>query len=233
MSGVFFYLSRNPEAYDRLACEIRNAFASGDDIKLGPELTACKYLHAVIDETMRMSPSASDYTWRQQDPASIAAGEVLVVDGHVIPAGTHFAVSHYNLQHDEAYFPEPFKFRPERWLVPDPAVEDTAEQQEKRKAMRRAFAPFSMGDRACAGKPMAWAEMKLAVAKTFWYFDFQRALGKAGELGGGWKGGKDGRERVDEFQLYSSLVTDHTGPNLIFTPRGDYWKELRETAKVI
>lgn len=238
MSGTFFYLSRNPNAYARLAAEVRSTFASAQDIRQGPKLNGCKYLRAVIDETMRLSPSTLLPAWRQQDPASVQAGDVLIVDGHIVPPGTQIAVSQYCLQHNEAYFPDPFQFDPERWLEEE---EEEADQEnnkhtrsssspsssaEQRTAMRRAFAPFSIGDRGCAGKAMAWLEMRLAVAKTLWYFDFAWAPGAAGELGGGWPGRTDGRGRRDEFQLYDGVVVDHSGPNLVFTPRGDAWKEL-------
>lgn len=223
MSGIFFYLSRNPEAYSRLAKEIRTTFDSAQEIRQGPKLTGCKYLLAVIEETMRMSPSTTLPAWRQQDPASVAAGEPFIVDGHVIPPGTQVAVSQYALQHNEAYFPEPYKFTPERWLV---APDGESSSAEAIQHMRRAFAPFSLGSRGCAGKSMAYLEMRLAVARTLWYFDFEVALGQAGELGGGWPGSKDGREKPGEFQLYDSIVVDHSGPNLKFTPYSDHWKEL-------
>ena len=137
LSGVFFYLSRNPHAYDKLAREIRTTFSSsssGKDIKQGPRLSGCKYLRAVIEETMRLSPSALSPPWRQQDPASVAAGEYFVVDGHVIPPGTQVAVSNYALQHNEEYFPEPYRFLPERWLeVEDSDFFSDMEGKEKRK----------------------------------------------------------------------------------------------------
>ncbi|ROW12524.1 hypothetical protein VMCG_00732 [Cytospora schulzeri] len=225
MSGIFFYLSRNPDAYARLASEIRTTFTSGGEIRQGPQLNGCKYLRAVIEETMRLSPSTLAPAWREQEPASAAAGEPFIVDGHVIPPGTQVAVSQYTLQHNKAYFPEPYEFRPERWLEPGPGKE-IAEQRDARTAMRRAFAPFSIGDRACAGKSMAYLEMRLAIARTLWYFDFERAAGEAGKLGEGWQGRMDGRGRLEEFQLYDSIVVDHNGPNLVFKPRGEYWKEL-------
>lgn len=217
-SGIFFYLSRSRDAYERLAAEIRSAFSSGAEIRPGAQLNSCKYLRAVIDETLRMSPSTLEYMWRQQDPASVAAGEQFVVEGQVIPPGTQVAVSQYSVQHDERLFPEPYKFKPERWL----------EAGEKLVGMRRGFAPFSIGERACAGRSMAWTEMRLLMARSLWYFDFERAAGPAGELGAGQPGWPEGRRRPDEFQLYYNIVVEHTGPNLVFTPRGDHWKELEE-----
>lgn len=176
---------------------------------------------------MRLSPSTLAHAWREQDPASVAAGESLVIDGHVIPPGTQIAVSQYSLQHNEKYFPEPWRFSPDRWLMRE--EEETPEQRGVKAAMRRAFAPFSLGERACAGRAMAWLEMRLVVAKTLWYFDFERALGEEGRLGGGGLGGsgwgKYGRDRVDEFQLYDGVVVVHDGPCLAFKPYQDHWKD--------
>lgn len=140
------------------------------------------------------------------------------------------AVSQYSLQHNPKYFPEPFEFKLERWLAPESEdgtpIPETAEQRDARTAMRRAFVPFSIGDRSCAGKSMAYLEMRLTIAKTFWYFDFERAPGEAGELGGGQPGRTDSRGRRDEFQLYDSIAVDHTGPNLVFLPRSGHWEGL-------
>ncbi|KAI7788161.1 cytochrome P450 [Diaporthe eres] len=93
------------------------------------------------------------------------------------------------------------------------------------------FVAFSIGDRSCAGKSMAYLEMRLTISKTFWYFDFEREPGEAGELGGGWPGSTDSRERRDEFQLYDSIAVDHTGPNVVFLPRGRFYEELGSEAE--
>lgn len=184
MCTVFFYLSRNPPAYARLASEIHTAFSSDSEIRQGPRITNCKYLRAVIDEAMRISPPTPGVMWREQDPHS---AEPLVVDGHVIPPGTMVGVGTYSLMHNPDYFPEPFIFRPKRWLEGDPDQE-TPKQREARATMRRAFIPFTLGSRAFAGKAVAYLEITLMVAKTLWYFDFEKAHGKVGELGGGSKG---------------------------------------------
>lgn len=177
---------------------------------------------------MRMSPSTLAPAWREQDPASIAKGEQFIVDGLVISPGTQVAVSACNLQHNSKYFPNPYSFSPERWLPPDVrhGEVDTDDSKRLRETMKRSWAPFSIGERSCAGKSMAYLEMSLVVARTIWYFDFEKAHGEAGRLGEGWPGRKDGRGRVNEFQLYDGIMVGHEGPNLIFTPRGEFYKEL-------
>ncbi|KAK8127179.1 Isotrichodermin C-15 hydroxylase [Apiospora sp. TS-2023a] len=84
MAAAFFYLSRNPSCYTRLAEEIRTTFSSGKDIREGPRLASCRYLRACIDEALRMSPPAPANLWRQQVAED---WEPLVIDGCFIPRG--------------------------------------------------------------------------------------------------------------------------------------------------
>lgn len=225
MSALFFYLSHNPDIYKKLATEVRTTFSSGRDIRSGAQLTSCVYLHAVINETLRIAPSSIGVQWRKQDPAFHK--EPFVVDGHVIPPGTSFGVSPYSFFHNEDYFPESFDFLPERWLPPA-GQEETIEHKQKRDTMRRAFVPFSLGDRSCAGRSLAYLETSLVLARTLWFFDFEKAPGEAGQVGEGGHGADRnhirGRERDDEFQLYDTFTAEHDGPNLTFKPRGAFQK---------
>ena len=227
MSALFFYLSRNPSCYATLAAEIRSAFSSASEIRSGPQLNSCKYLRACIDEALRMSPPTLTPLWRQQD-AGDDSGQPFIVDGHVIPRSTQVAVSLYSLLHNEEYFPDPFSFKPERWLdAPKGSDEDTEEQRAALANMRKAFVPFIVGDRSCAGKAMAYLETSLTFARTLWYFDFEAAPGKAGEVGAGKLGRTDGRGRPGEYQLDDVFVATHRGPNLVFRKRDDFCEELQ------
>ncbi|XDG06326.1 hypothetical protein ABKA04_005941 [Annulohypoxylon sp. FPYF3050] len=226
MSALFFYLSRNPQCYATLAAEIRSTFRSASEIRSGPQLNSCTYLRACIDETLRMSPPSLTSLWREQD-AGDDSGQPFIVDGHVIPRGTQVGVSLYSIMHNEEYFPDSFTFKPERWLdPPEGNPVETEKEKEARATMRKAFTPFLIGDRACAGRAMAYMEASLTLARSLWFFDFEAAPGKAGRVGGGTAGRTDGRGRPGEFQLYDIFVAEHQGPNLIFRTRSDFWKEL-------
>ncbi|KAI0100755.1 cytochrome P450 [Nemania sp. FL0031] len=211
LSALFFYLSRNKQCYLRLAAEIRSAFAKSSDITSGPRLAACSYLRACINEALRMSPPVPGTLWRQQVADNDNASGPLVIDGHIIPPGTHIGVNTYALQHNEAYFPEPFTFRPERFLYEDGSAS---------KLVKDAFAPFSLGARGCMGKSMAYLEASLVMAKTLWYFDFAQAPSDEGASGESvyWKTrGRD--DRANEYQINDIFGAAHDGPCLIFTPR--------------
>jgi cytochrome P450 len=215
MATMFFYLSRYPSCRERLAKEIRSTFADSADIQGGPQLASCGYLRACIDETLRISPPVPGILWREiaDDDDS---DEPFIVDGHVVPPGTQVGVSSYSLHHDEAYFPEPFVFKPERWLTSDQA---DSEEQLAKKRMTSAFCAFSAGSRGCAGKAMAYLEISLVAARTLWSYDFDPAPGRVGEIGAGQKGKKGGRGRINEFQLYDIFASYHEGPFLVFRPR--------------
>ncbi|XDG04433.1 hypothetical protein ABKA04_004048 [Annulohypoxylon sp. FPYF3050] len=210
--ALFFYLSRNPESYQKMAHELRSTFNSASDIRAGPQLSSCVYLRACIDEALRIAPPVPGTLWREASPE--LGNKPLIIDGHVVPPGTQIGVNTYTIHHNEVYFPDSYSFKPERWLA-----SETPETQ--RKLMNEAFCPFSIGDRGCAGKPMAYLEASLVLAKTLWYFDFKPAPGELGRIGGGSSEMGAGRNRVDEYQLYDVIAGQHDGPYLVFTPRGD------------
>lgn len=214
ISALFFYLSRNPRVYDKLAAEIRNAFKNDAEIRNGPQLAGSKYLRACIDEALRMSPPVGGTPWRELYPEEQQrhGKQPFIVDGYVVPPGTQVGVCMYSIHHNEEYFPDPFEFRPERWIESDEAT---------LRLMQSAFSPFSIGPRGCAGKSMAYLEASLVIAKTLWHFDFEQAPGKMGRAGAGIPGRRDGRGRADEYQLYDSFGSTHVGPNLVFESRGD------------
>ncbi|RYP11509.1 hypothetical protein DL764_000032 [Monosporascus ibericus] len=221
LASLFFYLSRNPVCYAKLCDEIRTTFRSGADIRGGPQLAGCSYLRACIDEALRMSPPVPGTLWRQlayDDPHT----EPWVVDGHVIPSGTEVGVNIYALHHNEEYFPDPFSFKPERWL----AANDDRGGESGKAGIHNAFAAFSAGPRGCAGKAMAYLEASLVTARTLWYFDFEAAPGRADGKGARTRGRTDGHGSEGEFRLYDVFISIHNGPHLAFRTRGDYYREL-------
>ncbi|KAH7311275.1 cytochrome P450 [Stachybotrys elegans] len=218
LSATFFYLAYYSGVYGKLAEEIRSTFPSGDAIVAGSTLTSCRYLRACIDESLRISPPISGTLWRELavDDASTAP---LVIDGHVIPPGIEVGVNYYTIHHNEEYFPEPYAFKPERWL---------GSPGNDIKEMQEAWAPFSLGSRSCPGKAMAYQEASLVLAKVMWYFDFEFAPGSLGEAGRGSPRLGIGRARDAEFQLYEHIAATHEGPNLVFEPRAGVAQDFAE-----
>ena len=206
-AAMFFYLIRNPRAYDRLASEIRSTFTSADEIRAGKPLSSCRYLHCVIDETMRMNPPVSGDL-----PREVPSGG-LTIDGHFFAAGTNVSSAHYALFHDPEFFPDPFSFKLERWIVDEEKGVSAASVE----LARSAFNPFSLGPRGCSGKNLAYLEMTVAMAKVLYRLDFRGLEGDA--LGGGGPDMMWGRRGRGQFQTKDVFVAIRDGPNVQFRSR--------------
>jgi len=157
LSSTLFHLCQNPEAMKKLQEEIRRAFYTADSIVSGKELADCHYLKACIDEAMRMAPPVPGLL-----PREIIS--TCTIDGHQIPEGTVVGVPIFTIHHNSEYYPSPYTYRPERWLHDD--------EEALQKALS-AFNPFSIGARGCIGKSVAYMELRLAIAKLVWGFDFK------------------------------------------------------------
>lgn len=200
LAAFFFYIVRHAEAYARAAAEVRNAFDDSTPVRLGASLSGCTYLSACIDEAMRLCPPAATALWRETTAP-------VMVDGHLIPAGVDVGTSAYAVQHDAEYFPEPYAFRPERWLP-----------ENRTPAAQSAFVPFSVGPRSCVGKALAKAELMLTAAIVLRRFDFETAPG-LDHVGAGSPSMGPGRQRVGEYQLIDHITCAKDGPMLRFRER--------------
>jgi len=208
LTATIFYLLHNPKVLDRLNDEVRTKFSSLEEIRSGPLLNSCIYLRACIDEAMRMSPPVGGVL-----PRTVLPGGMDIL-GHHIPAGVGVGSPIYALHHNEKFVPNPYHYHPSRWLLSEPGV--TVQSVE---ALHSVFNPFSIGPRGCIGKPMAYLELSLTLARLVWGFDMKLADGPQGMIGEGRKGLGLGREREDEFQLEDIFVSEKRGPVAHFRDR--------------
>jgi cytochrome P450 len=87
MAGTLFYISRHPMAYEKVTKEIRECFASIDEIQLEAKLNSCTYLRACIDETLRMSPAAGSSLWREVQKGGITLNGAYIPEGCDVGVG--------------------------------------------------------------------------------------------------------------------------------------------------
>ncbi len=83
-------------------------------------------------------------------------------DGKKILKNATMSISIFQIHRDEKYFPEPEKYKPERFLV---------ENTEKRHPY--AFIPFSAGRRNCIGQRFAMLEIKVVLANLLRNFNIE------------------------------------------------------------
>lgn len=111
----------------RVLLRLREEIAGGDDA----------YLDAVATETLRLRPVIDAAERTLTRPRTIA--------GHELPAGIRVYPNFVAIHLDAAVYPEPFAFRPERFL--------------DGRAPSYAWLPFGGGIRRCIGAALAQAEM--------------------------------------------------------------------------
>ncbi|KFX86931.1 hypothetical protein O988_09454, partial [Pseudogymnoascus sp. VKM F-3808] len=87
----------------------------------------------------------------------------MVINGQWVPPKTLVSVNQWAAYHTEKNFREPNSFIPERWLSDRRFESDTKEVLQ----------PFSIGPRNCIGKSLAYAEMRLILARLLWNFDLK------------------------------------------------------------
>ncbi|OQE74125.1 hypothetical protein PENNAL_c0084G11992 [Penicillium nalgiovense] len=195
IASIFFYLCRYPDIYERVKTEVRAVFPDPNDVSLGAGLTECVFLRACIDETLRMSPPASSSLWRE------VIQDGVMIDGHVIPRGYDVGTCIYAVHHNAEYYPQPFEYRPDRWL----------DEPDKVQLARSAFTPFSIGPRSCLGKGLALTELSLTMAYLLSKYDFRPAPGTE-HVGGGSASQGPGRSREGEYQLHDHVTAAKNGP---------------------
>lgn len=209
LSALFFYLARRPEVQARLAREIRSIFSSSSEIKAGLKLHSCTYLRAVIQEALRMTPPVS------AEPSREVLEGGTTVDGFFFPAGVKVSTGLYCLSYNKDIYPEPFEFRPERWIVS--GGEEGGSSPESVALADSGFCAFSYGSRGCPGKNLAWLEMSIVMAKVI--FNFEIRQDEANLNGGGSLDGKAGRRTVEQYQTYDAFVSLRDGPTVQFKKR--------------
>ena len=133
LAWAFDLLLHDKHAQARL----RETLASGDE----------SYLDAVVKETLRVRPVIPGV-------GRVVRGEPYELNGYVLPPGTEINPSIVMIHRRADHYPEPFRFRPERFLVADPPDTYT-------------WVPFGGGSRRCIGASFALFEMRLVVRRVF------------------------------------------------------------------
>ncbi|XP_053966323.1 probable cytochrome P450 49a1 [Anastrepha ludens] len=157
VSSTIYQLAKNPEKQQKLFEELRKVFPTREAEIDQNALEQIPYLRACIKETLRMYPVV------------IANGRSLqtdaVIAGYHIPKGTHVIFPHLVVSNDPAYFPEPKRFLPERWMKQSEASAQCP--HVGRKIHPFVSLPFGYGRRMCVGRRFAEIELNMLLAKIF------------------------------------------------------------------
>ncbi|KAG9251084.1 cytochrome P450 ClCP1 [Emericellopsis atlantica] len=156
MSGMTFYLLKNPEVHQKLKDEIRGAFNSDEEIDFNA-VSNLPYLQACINETLRAYPPTPSGL-----PRTVPAGGATIC-GQFVPENTVVAIYQWAMHNRRDNFQLPNEFHPERFLDDERFKDDNKD----------AFQAFHVGPRACIGKNLAYLEMRAIMARIIYNFDME------------------------------------------------------------
>ncbi|KAK5997021.1 Cytochrome P450 monooxygenase dtxS2 [Cladobotryum mycophilum] len=168
MSGLVFYLCSNPEVYQRLAKEVREAFAADEDINL-VSTGKLEYLHACLEEVLRVYPllPRTPTTLSRCYSCRTLCSRGRKFKNPTLPKTTIIHTYQWATFRNPKNFADANSFRPERWLPESHAFYDAKFKNDNRAA----FKPFSFGARDCIGKNLAYSELRVVTSKLLWRFD--------------------------------------------------------------
>ncbi|KAL4760558.1 cytochrome P450 [Aspergillus foveolatus] len=162
LSGVTYWILRSPRVLSRVVCEVRSAMKSEADITIQKVSTELPYLLACFDEAFRLYPPVPTGLQRRTLAPTL-------ISGYEIPPGTIVSVHQSGAYRSESNFHLPNNFIPERWL-PDAKNNPSSPFYHDNRAVVQ---PFSVGPRNCIGRNLAFAEMRVILARVLWNFDLE------------------------------------------------------------
>jgi cytochrome P450 len=133
LAWAFERLARAPRVAARLTAEIDSGDGNG-------------YLTATVQETLRHRPVLP-----QAAPRLVK--QPVEIGGVGYPVGVCLAANGYLIHHDPEIYPDPYEFRPERFLDEQPGT--------------YTWIPFGGGRRRCLGAGFALLEMKVVLRAMF------------------------------------------------------------------
>jgi cytochrome P450 len=144
MTFAWYLLSKHPAVEARLHRELDSVL--GGRTPTYEDLEHLPYTRQVLQETMRLYPSAPSLTGREAVAEDI-------IEGHRIPKGHQVAVMPWVIHRHKALWRDPGRFDPDRFSPENSAGRD-----------RFAYLPFGGGPRICVGAALAMTEAQLILA---------------------------------------------------------------------
>ncbi len=135
LSWTLYLLAQSPRVMDQLAAELDSLIAGNRSwAERYAQLTYCKM---AFTESLRLYPPV----WI----ISRQAQKTLSLGGYPIPKDAIVLISQWITHHDRRFYPDPYRFKPERWLPEARALRP-----------KMAYFPFGGGQRLCLGKQFVW-----------------------------------------------------------------------------
>ncbi|KAI0161392.1 isotrichodermin C-15 hydroxylase [Xylariaceae sp. FL1272] len=157
LSGATYLLLTHPEILEKLQIEVRSSFTESHEITINT-VSKLPYMLAILNEALRMYPPVTSGLVRKAPKGGAT------IAGHYVPEGTRFEIQQWSMNHSPENWADPWAFRPERFLGTN---EEAMQAGNKLEALQA----FSVGPRNCIGRNLAYAEMRIILARIIFDFD--------------------------------------------------------------
>lgn len=142
ISYALLLIGHHPQVQAKIHQEIDTFFSEHSEEHLTTEsLKSFIYLEAVMKESFRL--------YSPVPLISRVAQDDIVIDGYTVPKGTEILISIHLVHMNAKYWPDPYRFKPERFL--------------HKLSHPYAFIPFSAGPRNCIGQKFAMIQSKMLI----------------------------------------------------------------------
>ncbi|RRQ29809.1 cytochrome P450 [Rhodococcus sp. Eu-32] len=152
LAFALYFLATHPDVAARVREEADNA---ADSVAY-EDISKLRYIRSVVDETLRLWPSAPGYFRKARQDTSLADGK------YPMKAGEWAFVLTLGLHRDPVWGPDADVFDPDRF---------SSARAKSRPA--HAYKPFGTGMRGCIGRQFALHESVLTLARLAQSFDFE------------------------------------------------------------
>ncbi|KAJ8121620.1 hypothetical protein ONZ43_g1973 [Nemania bipapillata] len=159
LSGATYLLLAHPDVLEKLKHEVRSNFNDASQININ-SVNNLKYMLAILNESLRMYPPVTSGLVR-----SVPKGGAQIA-GHFTPEGTFVEVQHWSMNHSKENWADPWDFKPERFL-------DNSKEALEAGNKLEALQAFNVGPRNCIGRNLAYAEMRIILARIIFDFDLK------------------------------------------------------------
>ncbi|KAI5888586.1 cytochrome P450 [Schizophyllum commune H4-8] len=160
----------HPEIQSRAQAEVDAVCLAHGRMPQVADRSSLPYVNAIVKEVWRWNPSV---------PLGLPhmANADDVYRGWRVEKGTVVWANIWSILHDETVSPDPFAFRPERYLGKDPTLQSAAEDPNEVVQVA-----FGVGRRICPGMYLGDQAVFIAICNILFAFDIGKAKDEAGNI---------------------------------------------------
>lgn len=152
LAFLFYSFATVPETQEKLLKEIKENINSDGTIPY-EKLIQLPYMDACISEALRL--------YQPLMVLERVATRNTKIENIEVEKGTYVQVPVFTLHHNEEFWPDAFRFDPERFMP-----------ENKDKIVPYTYLPFGGGPRSCIGMRFALVEIKLALVELLQKYEF-------------------------------------------------------------